>query len=353
MKNLISKIIPVSLTEKMLFTKNLAVMVKSGISLPRSLNILSNQVKHFYFKNAIIQVQNSVQKGETLANALGKHNNFFNQFYINMIKIGETSGSLERVLGVLAKQIKRDHELITKIKSAMIYPALILTTLIGIGIAMLIFVVPKLSMLFADMQMQLPLTTRLILSFADNTKTYGVFILASILILSIVFYFYRRGHAGKKTLDKLLLYLPFLGKISQKVNTARLASNLSSLLESGVSLVDSLETLKGVLSNLVYSLSLEDVSQKVQKGKDLSKALSLYPKLYSPLLLQMIEIGEETGTVSNSLEQVAEFYQNEIDETLKNISSIIEPVLMIIIGGIVGFFALSMILPIYSMIQNI
>lgn len=351
--NLIYKILPISLTEKSLFTRNLAVMVKSGVSLPRSLKILSEQIKHPYFKTAIWQIQQDVQRGSTLVDSLNKHPRAFNQFYINMVKVGEASGTLENVLNVLAKQMEKEHQLIVKIRSAMAYPALILITMIGIGVAMLVFVMPKLMQVFTDMKVKLPLSTRLFLNAASNIRLYGLYFALVVLFLIFGLYFYWRSSIGKKRLHQLLLYLPLLGKISQKVNITRFTSNLSSLLESGVSLIDALETLKGVLSNVTYRFSLEEISQKVQKGEDLSKAMASYPKLYTSLLIQMIEVGEETGTTADALNQIAEFYQNEIDETTKNISSIIEPVLMIIIGIVVGFFAISMISPIYSMLQGI
>lgn len=353
MKKFIYKILPISLTEKMIFTKNLAVMIKSGIALPRCFEILSCQSHHPYFKTAIIQIKQDIQKGSTLADALKKHPRIFNKFYISMIKIGEISGNLEQVLGTLAQQIKKEHQLITKVRGAMIYPALILVTLIGIGIGMLVFVVPKLFKIFADMQAELPWSTRLFLAFSSNIRIYGVYLALFCLIIFFGFYLCYRKALGKKLFHKLLLYLPFLGNTSKKINMTRFASNLSSLLESGVSLIDALKTLKGVLRNIIYSLSLEEISEKVQKGDTLSKALTSYSKLYSPLIIQMTEVGEETGTVSETLSRLAEFYQAEIDETMKNISSIIEPVLMIIIGGIVGFFALSMISPIYSIMQNV
>lgn len=353
MQNFIYKILPISLGEKMLFTKNLSVMIESGIALPRALKILASQIKHIYFKNSILQIEQDVEKGSTLVNALSKHPRVFNKFYISMIKIGEISGNLEHVLNIIAKQMKKEHQLISKVRGAMIYPALILITLIGIGIGMLVFVVPKLTQIFADMQAELPWSTRFFLAFSSNIRIYGLYLILGILIVIIAFYLYYRCASGKKLFHKLLLYSPFLGKMSQRINITRLAGNLSSLLESGVSLVDALKTLKGVLRNKIYSLSLEDISQKVQKGESLSKALGSYPRLYSLLLIQMTEVGEETGTVSKTLSRLAEFYQAEIDETMKNISSIIEPVLMLIIGGAVGFFALSMISPIYSIMQTV
>lgn len=353
MKNFIAKILPVSLTEKMLFTRNLAVMIKSGVSLPRSLKILSAQIKHPYFKRAIWQIQQDIQKGSTLVDALNKHPRAFNQFYINMVKIGEASGNLEYVLNTMAQQMKKEHQLITRVRGAMIYPALILVVLITIGILMLVFVVPKLSQIFTQMQAQLPLTTRLFLSFAENIRIYGLYLGLAVIGLILIIYFYCRTSSGKKNFHRLLLYLPFLGKISQKINLTRFASNLSALLESGVPLLDALKTLQGVLRNMIYQLSIDDILQKAQKGEALSKTLTSYPRLYSLLLIQMIEVGEETGTTSAALSQIAEFYQSEIDETMKNISSVIEPVLMIVIGAAVGFFAISMISPIYSIMQNV
>lgn len=353
MTNLFYKIVPVSLTEKMLLTRNLAVMIKSGVPLPRALKILHEQIKHVYFKKALFLITQDIQKGSSLADALSKHKRIFNQFYINMIKVGELSGNLENVFNLLAEQMQKEHQIITKVRGAMIYPALILFTLISVGIGMLVFVIPKLMTIFTEMQVKLPWSTRLFLEIASNIRLYGSYFALIILILIIGFYFYRRTAKGRKVLHCLLLYLPFFGKMSQRINLTRFASNLSSLLQSGISLLDALSTVKGILANRVYRLSLEEVSQKVQKGENLSKALALYPKLYSPLLIQMLEVGEETGTTTDALAQIAQFYQNEIDEAMKNISSLIEPILMLIIGGLVGFFAISMISPIYSMLQGL
>lgn len=351
--NFIYKILPVSLTEKMLFTRNLAVMTKSGIALPRALNILSSQVQHVYFKKAILQIRKNIQAGSSLTSAMANHSRVFNQFYINMIKVGEISGTLENVLNILAKQMEKEHELITRVRSAMIYPALIVLTLICIGIGMLVFVMPKLMQIFSEMQVKLPLTTRIFLGFASNIRIYGLYAGLCLIVLVGALYFYLRTTIGKKQFHMLLLYTPVIGKITQKINITRFSSNLASLLQSGVSLVDALDTLKGVLKNKVYQLSMQDISKKIQKGASLNQALDSFPRLYSSLLVQMIEVGEETGTVSDSLTQLADFYQSEVDEAMKNLSSIIEPVLMIIIGAIVGLFAISMISPIYSMMQNI
>jgi len=351
--NFIYKQLPVSLTEKMLFTKNLAVMIQGGISLPRSLKILASQARHPYFKNSILETSQSIQKGMSLTEALQKHKRAFKQFYVSMIKIGEKSGNLEQSLNILAKQLKKEHELISKIRGAMAYPALILLTLVGIGIAMFVFVVPQVSKIFTEMQAELPLSTRFFLSTSSNIRAYGIYLILGIIIIIFGFYFCLRQKFCKKIFDKLLLYLPFIGKMSQKTNITRFVGNLSSLLESDVPLIDALETLQGVLKNNIYCSSLKDISNKVQKGEALSQALNCYPRLYSSLVVQMTEVGEQTGTMSDSLMRLAEFYQAEIDETMQNISSIIEPVLMIIIGSVVGFFTLSIISPIYSMMQNI
>jgi len=348
-----NKLQRVSLVDKMMFTRNLATMLKAGLSLPRTFKIISSQTRNQKFKQIIIQIKNDVEKGENLANALAKHPQIFNVLYTGMIKVGETGGSLEQVLKILGTQMKKDHEIRSNIKNAMIYPAVILTAMLGIGLLMGYFIVPKLLAIFEQFEMQLPLSTRAIIFTSKMIQNNGLWILLGLIILIPCLRYFLKKQKARKILHGLLLRLPIFGKISIQFNCARLARTLSSLTQSGISIIKALNTLAGTLDNIHYQESIKQTAHQVSKGLALNKALAKYPKLYPILTRQMISFGEETGQLDSTLEQLAEFYEQEIDQITKNLSAVIEPILMIIIGAAVGFFAISMLQPMYSMLEGV
>jgi len=353
-KNILKKWGRVSLVEKMIFSRHLAVMVNAGLSLNQSLKILAKQSKNPKFKKIISQIEESVRQGEAFSQALAKYPKVFNEIYINMVRVGETSGNLSEVLKILAEQMRKDHELISRIRGAMIYPAVIICAMIGIGILMMIMVVPKLTEIFTDMNIELPLSTKIIIgvsNFLEHNYIWGIAILIVLVIL--IKTLATKVELVRKTLHKAYIYLPIFGSLVRKVNSARFARTISSLIESGVSLVKSLQIVSGTLNNIHFKQALIQSAQQVQKGENLSVALTEYENLYTPMVIQMIDVGEKTGNLSDILETLADFYEEEIDNTTKNLSSVIEPIIMIIIGAAVGFFAVSMIQPMYSMMGGI
>jgi len=270
-----------------------------------------------------------------------------------MVSVGEESGGLEGVLGTLSLQMERENGLKSKVKSAMIYPAVIITAMIGIGILMLVTVIPKLADTFKELNMQLPLTTRLVIGLANFliTKWY----LLIIIIAALVFILLQalKTSLGKKIIDKLTLKIPVLSQIIKNTNSAYTARTLSSLISAGVSLPRALEITSRTLGNIFYQMALMESVEKVKKGKKLSEALIHYENIYPPTLIHMISVGEETGETSGILSKLADFYEEEVSNAAKNLTSVIEPVLMIIIGAVIGFFAVSMVQPLYSMLEGI
>ncbi len=350
----LSKILKrVSLVDKMLFARYLAAMTKAGLSFSRSLKVLSEQTKNRYFAEVIGQVDDSVRKGESLADSLAKHPKVFNELFVNMIRVGEAGGNLEEVLGNLAEQMKKDHEVISKVRGAMIYPAVILTAMIIIGVLMMIFVIPTLLATFSELDVELPFATKVIINISDAFQNHGLLIIAGMIMFAWTFLAAIKTAKGKRYFDFLVLRMPIFGAIIKKMNAARFSRTLSSLIESGVSINKSLSIISRTLGNTYYRESLESANKKVQKGVDLSETISCHKKLYPILMINMIKVGEETGTMGNALKQVAEFYEEEVRQVTENLSSIIEPVLMMIIGAAVGFFAISMIQPMYSLMEGI
>jgi len=343
----------ISLVEKMMFSRHLSVMINAGLSLNQALKILARQTKSPRFKKIISQVEISVSQGKSFSESLKKYPKVFNELYTNMIGVGEEGGNLSDVLNVLAEQMKKNHELISRVRGAMMYPLVIAIAMIGIGILMMIMVVPKLTEVFDELNVELPLSTRIIMFISSFLKDN---ILLGIIGLIIIFFIIKiaiRKKEVKRTLHKIYLYFPIFGSLIRKINSARLARTLSSLIESGVAITKSLEVVAGTLSNIHFQEALLNSAKEIQKGKKLSVSLSKYEHLYSPMVIQMIGVGEETGSLSGILKNLADFYEEEIDNVTKNMSSVLEPILMVVIGAAVGFFAISMIQPMYSMMSGV
>ncbi len=339
----------VSLVDKMVFTRHLSVMIEAGLSLNQSLQALSKQTKNPKFKRILKDVEQKIKKGVSFSNALGRYPKTFPDLYVNMVRVGESSGNLEEVLKKLAEQMKKNHELVSRVRGAMIYPSVIVATMIGIGVFMMIMVVPKLSQVFAELKIELPLSTRAIIAISEFLKNNYLLSLIGLACLAILLKIALGNSAVKKVLQKAYLRMPVFGPLIKKVNSARFAHTFSSLIESGVPIVESLKITGGTLGNINFKNSLLKSAEKVQEGKPLSKALARHTRLYPPMIIQMISVGEETGRLSDTLKTLADFYQEEIDNTTKNLSSVIEPIIMVVIGAAVAFFAISMIQPMYSM----
>lgn len=343
----------VPLIERMVFTRHLAVMISSGFPFDKSLDVLENQTKNKKFKEVIGDIKESVIKGEQFSESLKKHPNVFNEIYINMVKVGEETGNLKEVLNTLAAQMKKDHDIRSKVKSAMMYPAVLICLMGIIGIVMMIYVLPKFSQVFREMNVSMPTTTRIILSLGDILAKYWYLIPVAIFLIIFGFLRIKKTKQGKKTLDIISLKVPLIGPLLKMLNTARTARILSSLIKSGVPIIKSLEILSTTLTNHLYQNAIKETAKEIQKGKSLKEVLLNYQNIYSYLLLQMIEVGEETGSMGDVLADLATFYEGEVDTATKNFSSIIEPALMIIIGIAVAIFAISIVQPMYSMMGAI
>ena len=343
----------VPLSEKMFFTRNLRVMISAGVSLPRAILSLSEQTKNKKFKNALQKIAERIVKGEKFSDALSYFPQIFNEFYQNMIKVAEETGKLEDVLGILATQMEREHELRSKIKGAMIYPAVIVCALIGVGVLMLVMVVPKLAETFKELGVELPMTTRIVISLGTFLEKNFLILLISFIVLIFFFFHFLKTKVGKRIFDKISLFLPIFSSLVKKSNSASTARSLSSLISAGVSLPRALEITANTLGNVFYKEALLTSAEAVRKGGKLSESLKPYQKIYPLTLISMLAVGEETGETSEVLAKIADFYESEVTDAAKNLTSVIEPILMLIIGAAVGFFAISMVQPMYSMLGAI
>jgi len=343
----------VKLKEKMVFTRNLQVMVGAGVALPRALDTLSGQTKNKKFKAVLGEIKEKIIKGRNFSEILADYPDIFSELYVSMIRVGEETGNLNEVLEHLTYQMERENELKSKITGAMIYPAVIISFMLAIGVLMLAVVVPQLSATFEELGIELPFTTRLVIGAGNfvSQKWY----LAILIIFAAVFLIMtgKKTEKGGKIIDAAFLKLPIISSLVKKTNATYTVRNLGTMIASGVPIVKALEIISGTLGNIFFREAINKAAKEVRKGSKLSVALSPYADLYPPMVIQMIEVGEETGQTSSVLIKLADFFEEEVTRTTQNLTSIIEPVLMILIGGAIGFFAVSMIQPMYSMMGSL
>ncbi len=350
--DLLSKLSKVSLLDKITFIKNLGVMVKSGLPISKALKILTEQTTNQKFAKVIGEVSRAVESGTALSEALGKHPKIFSNLFISMVRVGEVSGNLEQNLGYLSTQMQRDYDLISKAKGAMTYPIVVVVAMILVAFTMFTFVLPKLTATFKDFDVQLPLITRVVIGLVDIFAAYGLLLMPAFILLIIGFLYWKNTEPGKVVVHKVVLMIPIFGTIVKKINLARFLGVLGSLLKSGMPIVEGLNISSDVVGNIYYKKTIKEAAQKVKVGSPLAGTFKKNPQLFDAIVVQMMEVGEESGTTDAILLEVASFYEAEVDQTMKNLSSILEPVLMLVIGIAVGFLAVALISPIYSITQN-
>lgn len=343
----------VSLFEKMIFAKNLSVMVRSGLPLTRALSVIGEETKNEHFKIIIERINESVIKGNSFAQSLAGYKKIFGDFFVNMVQAGEISGNLDRIMLLLARQMKKDYDLRSRVRGAMLYPAVILIVLCLIGALMMIYVVPTLAQALTDLNVELPWSTKMIIGFSNLFVEYSILLLAVLAFIGFMFFRFIRSALGRPLWDKFVLHIPLFGALIKKMNTARITRVLSYLLSAGMPIIRALEIAGGVVGNTNYKNSIADLIKEVAQGRAMGKFFHSRQNLYDPLVGEMIAAGEETGKISEMLLDVAMFFEQDINDTTKNMSSIIEPFLMVTIGIIVGFFAISVMQPIYSSLGNV
>ena len=328
-------------------------MLKAGISISRGMQILVKQTKNAKMKNILSEVYSKVQAGKSLSESMADYGSVFSNIFISMIKVGEISGNLEKSLEYLSVQLHREADLKSKTRSAMIYPAVIVGAMVIIGILMSIFVLPKLTSIFKEFDTQLPFTTRVVIGVADFMSGHAIVVLVGLAAIITGLIAGYRTYLGKKYFDIFLLHMFVINTIVKKVNLARFSRILSSLLKSGIPIVQGLEVAGQSMGSIPYRELIAEAATDVKLGKSLTDSLGKNEVLFPVLVVQMLQVGEESGTVEDILGQLALHYEEEVDTTLRNLSSIIEPLLLLTIGGVVGVLALALISPIYNIGQSI
>ena len=343
----------IKLRDKIIFARNLSGMLQAGLPISRALSVLTKQTTNEKFKVILQELIDTVTKGGTLSAGMQKFPKVFSTLFVSMVKAGEESGSMPQVLTEVGENLQKTYNLNKKIKGALTYPTIILCAMLLIGTLMLIFVVPTLSVTFESIGAKLPGSTLFIIWLSDVIKNQTLLIFGVLVVVVGGCIFLSKLPRTQKYFDYIILRLPVIGNLSKELNTARTARTLSSLLTSGVAMARALAITREVLQNVYYKKIIDESIGAIEKGEQLSEIFKKYIKLYPVMVGEMMEVGEETGNLASMLMEIATFYEAEIDNKTKDLSTIIEPVLMVIIGAGVGFFAISMITPMYSILSSI
>jgi len=339
--------------ELVMVTANIASMLDAGLPLMRALSVIERQSRNPKLKLTIVDIREQINGGASFYQTLEKHRKVFDDLYIAMVRAGEESGNLSGALHTLALQMGRSTALKKQIKGAMVYPIIVIIILVIIGILMMIYVMPSITSTFMKLNVELPTATRVLMNTSNFLVDYTFLAIGGMVGAVAGFIYFLRTRWGKVASSWVIPKLPVIGGMAKETNAARTARTLSSLLSSGVDVIRALQITEEVVQNVFYKKIIAEAAVRVEKGTPLSEVFVEREDLYPILVGEMILVGEETGQISDMLGRLAEFYEEEVKNKTENLSTIIEPLLMVVIGGTVGFFALAMISPIYSISDSI
>ena len=330
------------------FTRQLATMINAGLPVTESLLILRNQSKES-MQRVVSQLLADVQGGESFSKALAKHPKVFSPTYIALVRSGETGGVLDKVLLRLADTLEKQQEFRGKVKGALIYPAIIIIGMFMVGIVMMVFVIPRMTDLYTEFEADLPVPTKILISISNFMVSFWPVMLILAGGLFYGFSLYRKSPEGRRRTDELILKIPVFGELQKKIILTELTRTLSLMVGSGVSILDGLNITAGVVGNVVISDALNDAAKRIQKGFPLAYSFAKHPDAFPYLLSQMIAVGEETGKMDEVLQKISQIFEEESNQSVKTLSSTIEPVVMILLGIGVAFLVIAVILPIYNL----
>lgn len=340
----------ISLSDVSMMTRQLATLVGAGFPLVSAIDTLIPQTKSHPFKKLLTQIKDSIVEGNSFSVAIAQYPGIFSPLYVNMVHAGETSGTLEIVLNRLADITEKQRTLYYRIKSALAYPALM--TIIGIFVLILLltFIVPSITAVFADMDQVLPAPTLLLIAVSNFLKSYGWVVFIALVIILLFLRGISKTARGRYLFDRLYLSLPGIGLLINKLAVARFARTLGSLLDNGISMMPALDIVKNITGNILIANAIEGAAQEVGKGQELYAALAA-ADIFPNLSIQMIQVGEHSGELESMLDKIADVYENEVESTVMGMTSLLEPVMILIMGVVVGFIVLSICLPIFEMNQ--
>lgn len=342
----------VPLPTKIFLLDHLRVMLKSGVSIGRALESLGTDVEKASTTAILTAVRTAVEHGSSLADATAAHPELFPTIATALIRAGEQSGSLEDALAEVSGHLRKEYELRTRVQSALLYPTIVVGAMLLIGIGVVTFILPRIVMIFKDVPVLLPLPTRILLAFTAFTQTYGIILGIGIIALVIMLILLARSAIGRPVWHRILLRLPFkLGYVGRSVNLSRCLRTLAGLLRTDIPIVQALELTGATLGNFHYQDAIIDAAKRVGRGERLAKILAEHRDLFPPTVVQVVSVGEETGSLDRVLAELSEFYGAEADRLLQNLTTIIEPILILAIGAAVAYFAVAIILPMQTIAQ--
>lgn len=342
----------VPLRDVVIMSRQLATLFSSQVSALKAFTLLSENAENKLLQTQLRQIGDDLQAGSSISDALNKFPDTFSEFYVNMVKAGEESGKLNETFEYLAQYLDRQYALTSKTRNALIYPAFVIVVFITVMLLMFTMVIPNLSALLLESGQEVPVYTKIIIGISNFLINYGIFLLIFVVLLVLYVLWYRRNEAGKEYLDHIKLSFPAVGNLYRKMYLSRISDNLNTMLSSGISIIRSIEITADVVGNFVYKKILKEAEESVKSGKTLSDAMSKYDEI-PPIMVQMIKVGEETGSLGSILKTLAEFYKREVDDAVDTLISLIEPIMIVILGLGVGILLTSVLVPIYNIASSI
>jgi len=338
----------VSSKEVVMFTRQLAIMIESNVPPAKALEALADQTVNKSFKEKIFKVSADIREGVTLSKAFSRYPKIFSTFFVNMIRSGEISGTLPEVLRKIADHLENEYYIKSKTIGAMIYPVVVLVVFAVIFIVVVIYIIPGLVEVLESSGAELPLVTKIVIGISNFAVNYWWIVLIGLIVITSFVIYYPKTKEGKQVTDTLILKIPVIGNFQKNVSMNRFAENLSTLLSSGKPITEALDVTADLIGNDVYREIILEAKENVMKGKKLSDSLANNPKEVSPLFVQMVSVGESTGRISETLMNVVRFYKTEIETFVDSISTIIEPILILGLAGMVGLLVAAVFLPLYQ-----
>ncbi|HCC60065.1 MAG: hypothetical protein A2402_01330 [Candidatus Staskawiczbacteria bacterium RIFOXYC1_FULL_37_43] len=339
--------------ELAIFSRQLALMMGSRVPVTQSLKSLSAQAKKEIFREKILKISQLVEEGNSLSDAFSKFPDIFSDFYISLIKTGEASGKISESLYYLSDHLEREDDITSQIKGAMIYPAFVIVVLIAVVLMVMFFVMPRLIGLLKETTNEPPFFTTLMIGFYTFLSNYGWIIALGFLALIVFIIYYFTTKEGKKRLDRISLRIPFISDFFKKIYLVNFSENLSTLIGAGLSINNALKIVKNTVGSFVYKDIISDIEERVSEGERISSVLVRYPKYVPPFVVQMIQVGEDTGSLDKNLMEVVNFYQKEINRSIATFTAMLEPILIIFLGGVVAILAISVLEPLYGTLGSI
>lgn len=335
--------------EKIIFAKHLAIAMKAGLDIVEALEALSQQTESSIFREIILEIKDRVEQGDSLSDSLQDYPDVFSQLFVDVIYTGERGGTLPDNLEYLGEQLERDYDLRRKVKGAMMHPMIVFIAALGVGMMLAIFILPRITELYSSFGPELPTISRLLLNVTDFMRNYWLIGIVGLFIVCIAYFLLKRITSVKYVLDMIKLKLPALGSLTKSLHQARMCRTLGTLLKSGVPIQSAIDATSGTVDNLVYSRLCKNVGEAVERGDTMYSVLKKHSKVIPPLVSRMISLGERTGSLEENLLYLGGFYEKELDERAKRLTTSLEPLLLIFVGLLVSIIAIAIIYPIYNL----